>query len=315
MERKINPISRVNQSLEDISDNIQMRSDPSVYFKQPRSRLDDIFNRSKLEKRRYLCVENKWERLLFKYKACCEQHLTDYILNSYFYMSDSSQLNDPFDLKSNVIFDKTSFDAYFYKKHLISKYKPKFKERKKLQNRMSNPDDIQQQIRQSFLKSIKNTGIHSFTNTCKNLLMWAQYADKHQGVCLIFEVCEDIDTFTSALKINYSKNYPVVKYMHEKNGADLIEKPFLTKSEDWKYESEWRIFDLEKAKHYLYFKPKSLFGIILGAKITETNKKMVYSLLRQRAKKGFPEVKVFDARCSDTEYKLQIWRNNSSYYC
>jgi hypothetical protein len=162
-------------------------------------------------------------------------------------------------------------------------------------------------LRLNLQNEISATGVHSFATDAKNLLMWAHYANSHRGVCLIFDVCEDVDTFVAALPVTYSDSYPVIQY-HIGIGQELVRKSFLTKSKEWSYESERRIFDRGVAKKYLAFNSNALFGIVLGVNISEDDKAMVYSLLEKRKRKGLSEVRVFQARCSDLQYKLEIWR-------
>jgi hypothetical protein len=72
--------------------------------------------------------------------------------------------------------------------------------------------------------------------------------------------------------------------------------------------SERRIFDRGVARKYLAFNSKALFGIVLGANISQADKSMIYSLLEKRKDKGLSDMKVYQARCADSEYKLKIWR-------
>jgi hypothetical protein len=280
---------------------------PNVYFKAPYERAYDLLGAGRLEKRRFLCVTNKWERLLFKYKGCDEAHLKSYILDSYFYMSDRSQLNDPFDVKSRIEFSGGGINRQIYLKHLFSQFQMTQSKRKEVANRLNTSKKIEKMLRLNLQNEISATGVHSFATDAKNLLMWAHYANSHRGVCLIFDVCEDVDTFVAALPVTYSDSYPVIQY-HIGIGQELVRKSFLTKSKEWSYESERRIFDRGVAKKYLAFNSNALFGIVLGVNISEDDKAMVYSLLEKRKRKGLSEVRVFQARCSDLQYKLEIWR-------
>lgn len=287
--------------------NIPVPSNPNIYFKGGYERLDHLFGAGRLAKRRFLCIENNYEKLLFKYKACNEDHLKSYILDSHMYMSDRSELNDPFDIKSRIEFVGGGINRQAYLNHLKNQTEMTHTKKKEVETRLSSAKKIEKMIRLKLQNEISKTGVHSLTKNPRDLLMWAHYADKHQGVCLIFNTCRDVDTFVAALPVNYSKSYPIIQY-HIGIGPELVKKSFLTKSNDWEYESERRIFDQGCAKKYLAFHPNALFGIVLGAKISEPNKSMIQSLISKRVSKGLSELKVFQARCSDSEYKLNIWR-------
>jgi hypothetical protein len=222
-------------------------------------------------------------------------------------MSDRSQLNDPFDVKSRIEFSGGGINRQAYLNHLSTQFPMTQSKRREVEGRLNSPQKIERMIRLNLQNEISGTGVHSFATNARNLLMWAHYANSHSGVCLIFDVCADVDTFVAALPVSYSGSYPVIQY-HTGIGPELIKKSFLTKSSEWAYESERRIFDRGVARKYLAFNSKALFGIVLGANISEVDKSMVYSLLDKRKRKGLPDIKVYQARCSDTEYKLKIWR-------
>ena len=82
MVKKSNLSPATSPLLVDISDNVSMPFFPNTYFKKPNKNTEHLQNKSKLEIRRYFCVEHKYDRLLFKYKTCCKIHLETYILDS-----------------------------------------------------------------------------------------------------------------------------------------------------------------------------------------------------------------------------------------
>jgi hypothetical protein len=69
--------------------------------------------------------------------------------------------------------------------------------------------------------------------------MWSHYADNHRGICLEFGT--DVRLFASALEVTYRSDYPKwAPNLVGDSGADIL----LTKSDDWKYEREFRIIGL-----------------------------------------------------------------------
>ena len=89
-----------------------------------------------------------------------------------------------------------------------------------------------------------------FSEDFKNPLLWSHYADKFHGICLGFEV----KTYDYA----YSSNVHQVRYKRSRVGFDDVGIDYvdgeliivdsikarnliLTKSQDWRYEEEWRI--------------------------------------------------------------------------
>jgi len=86
----------------------------------------------------------------------------------------------------------------------------------------------------------EDTGLICFSKHWDNLLLWSHYARSHSGIALGFDVAEDlifpIKYEKERLKISaYLKDK---KYFDEKFASDIIS----TKSRDWEYEAEFRIF-------------------------------------------------------------------------
>lgn len=150
---------------------------------------------------------------------------------------------------------------------------------------------------------VDKTGIFSFSAESKNLLLWSHYSNSHKGVCLIFDVAQDLDVFVQSLPIEYSKDYPEIQYSENLKG-DLVKATFLTKADDWLYENERRIFNLDRAHQKLAFNPKALYGIILGAKSDQNDFQLIRDLIAQRDRLGRPKLKIFLSQVSDSKYKV-----------
>jgi hypothetical protein len=78
----------------------------------------------------------------------------------------------------------------------------------------------------------KSYGVICFSKQWDNPLLWSHYAEKHQGMCLGFEVNED-----SLKAVTYVSDRPeLVIPPTEASISQLL----FTKFEDWKYEDEMR---------------------------------------------------------------------------
>lgn len=137
-----------------------------------------------------------------------------------------------------------------------------------------------------------NYGISCFTKDPSEPLMWAHYADKHSGLCLIYDQnkilhgLKDIDDLFDYCLIDYL-NKPVVTFYEKNNQIEFNSNiPIISsKSVHWKYEKEIRLF----TEVGLYYKkqgtsfsvlPSSLKGIIYGAKMSEDNLNAISYILR-----------------------------------
>lgn len=105
-----------------------------------------------------------------------------------------------------------------------------------------------------FDMEFSNIGVVSFSETSRNLLMWAHYADEHHGMCIGFErdVLSKLDISNEyferyhtlqPVKVNYDNLRIDIKelisdpdFIYEK----AITKTLTTKSDEWIYEKEHR---------------------------------------------------------------------------
>jgi len=107
-------------------------------------------------------------------------------------------------------------------------------------NDMGDPETRRQ------LKSLhshwqERLGFISMSATSSSPVMWAHYSESHTGICLGFDVADDMP----AEMIYEPKRLQVLlDPTRPAGGADerLIKQILLTKYEDWKYEREWRVF-------------------------------------------------------------------------
>jgi len=90
-------------------------------------------------------------------------------------------------------------------------------------------------------------GVLSLTEKYDNLLMWAHYARSHEGFVVGFKTSEPFLNWRSPSrahsdimlrKVRYSRRRPTVKFLTE-TGLIFF---YFTKSKEWAYEQEWRMF-------------------------------------------------------------------------
>ncbi len=158
-------------------------------------------------------------------------------------LSNPSYLNDPFESEaSDNIIDVT---ADLYKDGDVYQIKK---------------EDIKGYIN----TIIKHNGIFSVSETPRNSLMWAHYADQHHGLCIgldedIFSECTAPRNFRELTaeykprKVNYD-NYRFDRQTEISSREDVINSiktSLLTKSDDWIYEKEHRwIIPFRHASHF-----------------------------------------------------------------
>lgn len=70
-----------------------------------------------------------------------------------------------------------------------------------------------------------------------NALMWAHYADSHRGICLEFNVHNEV--VCCALEVQYFPEFPMTRQYSDDLAENLL--PLLAKSDVWRYEKEYRL--------------------------------------------------------------------------
>jgi Protein of unknown function (DUF2971) len=153
-------------------------------------------------------------------------------------------------------------------------------------------------------------GILCLTESFENLLMWSHYAKSHQGCVLEFNAHHpffsrrrtEADEFYHLRKVVYSATRPSVDLMRT-NGVEF----FLTKSDAWAYEFEWRMMVPLSASAVSpgidSFPAAILRAVTLGA-----NSDLVYrqSVLEALADSEFDHVKIRLAKLNSTSYALDF---------
>jgi hypothetical protein len=139
-------------------------------------------------------------------------------------------------------------------------------------------------------------------------LMWSHYGDNHKGICLEFGV--DNPVFGSAQEVSYLSSYPKWAPHSLMNPAEP--HVLLTKSDDWKYEHEYRVIGLGKGiarpveahplvlnGNFLRLPSGALKAVVTGC---EADHEEISGIVRSFA----PNLKIKRAVRSATKYRLQI---------
>lgn len=133
------------------------------------------------------------------YYFTCAKYGLDNLRNRRLKISDFSSVNDPFELLGIGLGDKSVRRAVNFEKSKIS----------------------------------KESGLICFSEDKYNPVQWANYADKHQGICLGFEVSEKL-----ARKVKYISERLAKATLNE---CDCNERLLITKFKHWEYEKERRL--------------------------------------------------------------------------
>jgi len=133
-----------------------------------------------------------------------------------------------------------------------------------------------------------------------NPLMWAHYANGHNGIVLKFAVDLEVAEFTSddiPLDVIYSDERPVVSttdliawFNSEKCDAELERRSnhaflsyVLSKSRVWAYEKEWRVQKrFPGSDDYRFVPALNLVEVIVGARVDEAARSKIVEICREK---------------------------------
>jgi hypothetical protein len=230
-------------------------------------------------------------------------------VRSRFWLSSPVDFNDPFDMSAKFIVIGTPSEKRRRIKEILNFQGRSWSEQRKLLPRlMAKADEELARLGQAaHQKYVERAGVYSFGGDPRNILMWSHYAGNHSGVCLLFEVARDIETFAHTVTMKYSQDYPVINWVtgfHEGLVA-VIER----KHEGWRYEKETRIVHyFETARRYVPFKPEALQAVIIGCRATGEAINQLNELISERRSHSLSLPKLYCALQHESKYKLVIKR-------
>ena len=203
--------------------------------------------------------------------------------------SNPSSFNDPFDCDINLL----NFDFRECNQEIIDDLEKIKKDVSKTFGKdMSIEIDsitktkLEEIYRNSQINKIQTSSICCFSRIFNNTAMWSHYADNHKGICLVFDPYIqnpftefNSDRFTEGT-VEY-ENYTPINYLKSKRNG--IKQLFLTKSNDWKHEEEFRYIIFEDSG-FFSFKKEFLKGIIFGLRVKDED---INRLMNICDKKGY----------------------------
>ena len=239
------------------------------------------------------------------YKYCSfdvERNSINNLKKSQIHANTANNFNDPFDSMYSIDI-KLLLDEALERK--FGKDKCIVLKEKYLKNNDNGLDNIEKALA-DLLNNSKDsirtkTWVTCFSEVYDSILMWSHYSNCHKGFCIKYDFknCED---FTLLSPVLYGdKLYDINKH-NDFNGKGF-EFCTLLKSDEWKYEQEWRFVlpNLIGGEHDIYEAPNPT-TIYLGAcvEINKNNKDL--RELCDFANEN--KIQTYKMELSPTDYKL-----------
>ena len=214
-------------------------------------------------------------RELHRYHSA-DEYFFDSLKDNYLWFSNPENFNDPYDCNMDFDFENTyeELETFFSEINNLPEYKSLKKSENDLKIQIAecvnNPELLGKRYRDQRMIEVEKIGVCCFSESDQKLLMWSHYADKHKGVCLSFDINEDIQLFSShPYAVEYPPRYPTINAIRERGLFKLRHFAFATKSLEWFYEQEVRIIRDDRFPPYrgkVEFNKKALKTIKFGYK-------------------------------------------------
>jgi Protein of unknown function (DUF2971) len=231
------------------------------------------------------------------------------LVNHEIYFPSPRKFNDPFDCRVPPLTSQPpTVLAKLAERHLQRIGAPLARPgRRRVAKEWAQSREGAIQLHEYLQKEINKTAILSLSEKPDQILMWSHYAAGHTGVCIQFKATHDVGYFGAALPVHYSKLYE--EYPILADGREQARRVVLTKSDNWKYESEWRVvvvggnvFGETPGDKYYLIQPEALIGIIFGCQISGEHR----NKLKEWIGRGECKPALYQATIKEREYGLDI---------
>ncbi|POB00178.1 hypothetical protein C2134_03005 [Chromobacterium sinusclupearum] len=250
-----------------------------------------------------LCFKDNTEILKRK------EWLEKILINHELYLSSHTQFNDPFDVFPSYKTDATgkeihsSITGSFQRLQNLRGNKLKAAVNKRLKEVLVNREQFISETIISLRKTMEKMGIFCFTTNAENILMWSHYAFNHQGICVEFDLTEELHLSNLLFKVEYSNSRPQINPMIKVQSNDF-DLNLLQKAESWRYEDEWRLITGRQCGLSVPFGDNFLKSVIIGAKASEETRNYILEINKKRMEKRLPQLKIKQAQLCPTEYRI-----------
>lgn len=233
-------------------------------------------------------------RYLYKYTSA--NNCLTILRNKTLYFPKFKEFNDPFECKS--VIDIRVTDEEWYRFLTESLHQSKERAIEWIEFIRDNPKGMGEQFVKELLTTDYHFGLLCLSSNYNNLLLWAHYAQKHEGCCVKLDLMADPELFKWIRKVEYDDEYPVCNFIHNpETSLDVL----FHKSRVWEYEREYRVVCFEN-NGALPVLPAAISAVYLGCRIGEKDKGSIIEAIKPL------QAAVYQATTNPVAYKLDFER-------
>lgn len=178
------------------------------------------------------------------------------------------------------------------------------------ENIQSEKDKLLTLLKETLSNKIRMT---CFTNKNDNILMWSHYANKHNGICVKYDLKDCKELLYSTFPVVYSIKRPSISKnellissskaeVNDEKLLLLLVRSLLTKSDEWKYEEEWRSIIPTENLISDNLNHNCIKAIYFGVKV-EYNK--IYEIIDELKEEiDIKNIKFFKMNMDDSTYSI-----------
>jgi hypothetical protein len=247
---------------------------------------------------------------LYKYQSLATPELVDRVCKSisgnYLYWADPTKFNDPFDCQPALIFEGSNAELKTIRQraaNVMQSHKTRNERRLSARASAAIPRDwVIKGLKKVTQDNLAKYGVCSLSDCNDSILMWSHYSSNHTGICLGFRPSIRAVDFAGAAKVEYSQSRPITNLIHGIKGHRFFDATFLTKAEQWSYESEWRMIEQNITERRRPYPPSALVQVIFGARIEPD----YCSKVRLAVEISGATPKFFKAEIDETRFNINL---------
>lgn len=261
----------------------------------------------------------RYPKVLYKYRDWrddCHKKILSH--NEIFFASPKS-LNDPFDCKIPIRFDKANEQTVFEMALRTIKYDyPTLgdEEQRRLAKEVTGkgkwkaPINIEAQKEFQRKKITRDFGVCSFSKRRDINLVWTHYGAHHYGFCIGLNIASLINEIENRIflstnliidpyPVNYVDKFPYIDAFEGSNADHLI-TVLTTKAIPWKYENEFRLILINGTNQAVRLSDHVIKEVIFGIRMKDYYKDEIIQILKTKKNR----VQLFQAKLAENSFKI-----------